>query len=98
MYTAKHAMLTREKYPDTDVYVFYIDVRTPGKSFDEFYRRAVEEYGVHYIKGMVGKVAPRADGTLLVQASDLLSNEQLKINADLVVLAAAIEPDKTRCV
>ncbi len=95
MYTAKHAMLTREKYPDTDVYVFYIDVRTPGKNFDEFYRRAVEEYGVHYIKGMVGKVAPRADGTLLVQASDLISNEQLKINADLVVLAAAIEPDKT---
>ena len=60
MYTAKHAMLTRDKYPDTDVYVFYIDVRTPGKNFDEFYRRAVEEYGVHYIKGMVGKVSPEA--------------------------------------
>ncbi len=95
MYTAKHAMLTREKYPDTDVYVFYIDVRTPGKSFDEFYRRAVEEYGVHYIKGMVGKVAPQADGSLDVQASDLIANEQLHIKADLVVLAAAIEPDKT---
>ena len=95
MYTAKHAMLTREKYPDTDVYVFYIDVRTPGKNFDEFYRRAVEEYGVHYIKGMVGKVAPRADGKLMVQASDLISNEQLHIEADLVVLAAAIEPDKS---
>ncbi len=95
MYTAKHAMLTREKYPDTDVYVFYIDVRTPGKNFDEFYRRAVEEYGVHYIKGMVGKVAPRADGKLMVQASDLIANEQLHIEADLVVLAAAIEPDKT---
>ncbi len=95
MYTAKHAMLTREKYPDTDVYVFYIDVRTLGKNFDEFYRRAAEEYGVHYIKGMVGKVAPRADGTLDVQASDLLMNEQLHINADLVVLAAAIEPDKS---
>ena len=95
MYTAKHAMLIREKYPDTDVYVFYIDVRTPGKNFDEFYRRAVEEYGVHYIKGMVGKVAPRADGKLMVQASDLLANEQLHIEADLVVLAAAIEPDKS---
>ena len=95
MYTAKHAMLTREKYPDTDVYVFYIDVRTPGKNFDEFYRRAVEEYNVHYIKGMVGKVAPRADGTLDVQASDLIANEQLHIKADLVVLAAAIEPDKS---
>ncbi len=94
MYTAKHAMLTRDKYPDTDVYVFYIDVRTPGKSFDEFYRRAVEEYGVHYIKGMVGKVSPEGD-KLMVRASDLLANKQLHIEADLVVLAAAIEPDKS---
>ncbi|MBQ6115736.1 MAG: CoB--CoM heterodisulfide reductase iron-sulfur subunit A family protein [Oscillospiraceae bacterium] len=94
MYTAKHAMLTREKYPDTDVYVFYIDVRTPGKNFDEFYRRAVEDYGVHYIKGMVGKVVPE-NGKLKVQASDLLANEQLHIDADMVVLAAAVEPDKS---
>ena len=94
MYTAKHAMLCREKYPDTDVYVFYIDVRTPGKNFDEFYRRAVEEYGVHYIKGMVGKVVPEG-GKLKVQASDLIGNQQLHIDADMVVLAAAIEPDKS---
>ena len=94
MYTAKHAMLTRDKYPDTDVYVFYIDVRTPGKNFDEFYRRAVEEYGVHYIKGMVGKVSPEGK-KLKVQASDLIAGKQLHIDADLVVLAAAIEPDKS---
>ena len=94
MYTAKHAMLTRDKYPDTDVYVFYIDVRTPGKNFDEFYRRAVEDYGVHYIKGMVGKVSPEGD-KLMVQGSDLIANKQIKIEADLVVLAAAIEPDKS---
>ena len=92
MYTAKHAMLCREKYPDTQVYVFYIDVRTPGKNFDEFYRRAVEEYGVHYVKGMVGKVVPQ-DGKLKVQASDLLGGRQLHIDADMVVLAAAIQPD-----
>ncbi len=94
MYTAKHAMLIRDKYPDTEVYVFYIDVRTPGKNFDEFYRRAVEEYGVHYIKGMVGKVSPE-NGKLKVQASDLIYGKQLHIDADLVVLAAAIEPDKS---
>lgn len=92
MYTAKHAMLIRDKYPDTDVTVFYIDVRTPGKNFDEFYRRAVEEYGVHYIKGMVGKVSPEG-GKLMVQGSDLIDGKQLHIEADLVVLAAAIEPD-----
>lgn len=94
MYTAKHAMLIREKYPDTEVFVFYIDVRTPGKLFDEFYRRAVEEYGIHYIKGMVGKVSPEGD-KLMVQASDLIENKQLHIAADMVVLAAAIEPDKS---
>ena len=92
MYTAKHAMLIRDKYPDTKVHVFYIDVRTPGKNFDEFYRRAVEQYGVNYIKGMVGKVAKEGD-KLMVRGSDLLSNEQVEIAADLVVLATAIEPD-----
>ncbi|MDO4739297.1 MAG: CoB--CoM heterodisulfide reductase iron-sulfur subunit A family protein [Eubacteriales bacterium] len=91
MYTAKHAMLTREKYPDTQVYVFYIDVRTPGKNFDEFYRRAVEQYNVHYVKGMVGKVTPE-NGVLRVQASDLLDGAQMHIDADMVVLATAIEP------
>ena len=92
MYTAKHAMLVREKYPVTNVHVFYIDVRTPGKNFDEFYRRAVEQYGVEYIKGMVGKVWKNGD-KLMVQGSDLLNGEQLLLETDMVVLATAIEPD-----
>ena len=95
MYTAKHAILTRDHYPDTNITVFYIDVRTPGKNFDEFYRRAVEQYGVHYIKGQVGKVTPLSDGTLDVQGSDLILNKQVHIKADMVVLAASIEADKT---
>lgn len=95
MYTAKHAMLTREKYPDTKVYVFYIDVRTPGKNFDEFYRKAVEQYDVQYIKGMVGKVYDDGEGHLMVRGSDLIANEQLTIKADMVVLAAATEPDES---
>ncbi|MDO5772743.1 CoB--CoM heterodisulfide reductase iron-sulfur subunit A family protein [uncultured Treponema sp.] len=95
MYTAKHAILTRDHYPDTNITVFYIDVRTPGKNFDEFYRRAVEQYGVHYIKGQVGKVTPLSDGTLDVQGSDLILNRQVHIKADMVVLAASIEADKS---
>ncbi len=95
MYTAKHAMLIRDKYPDINVHVFYIDVRTPGKNFDEFYRRAVETYDVNYIKGQVGKVVPQPNGKLLVQGVDLLQNEQVMIDADLVVLATAIEPEKS---
>ena len=95
MYTAKQAMLIKEKCPEAEVAVFYIDVRTAGKGFDEFYRRAVEQYGVRYIKGMVGKVRPLPDGSLEVQGADLIENRQLCIRADLVVLAAAIESDKS---
>jgi len=90
MVTAKHAILLRDKYPDIDVTVFYIDVRTPGKNFDEFYRRAVEQYDVQYIKGMVGKVADE-NGCLRVMASDLLEDKQIVIDADLLVLATAVE-------
>ena len=88
MYTAKHAMLLRDKYPDIEAYVFYIDVRTPGKNFDEFQRRAVEEYGVQYIKGMVGKVFPQGD-KLMVNGVDALTGQTVIIDADMVVLAAA---------
>ena len=72
----------------------YFDVRTPCTNYDEFYRRAVEQYGVHYIKGMVGKVE-QGQGCLKVQASDLLNNEQIHMDADMVVLASAIEPDES---
>ncbi len=95
MYTAKQTILTRDHWPDMECYVFYIDVRTPGKQFDEFYRRAVEQYGVHYIKGMVGKVTPNSDGTLDVQGSDLILNRQVHIQADMVVLAGSLEADKS---
>ena len=92
MYNAKHAMYIREKYPNVDVTVFYIDVRTPGKGFDEFYRRAVEEYGVHYVRGQVGKVVVDGDGKLTVFASDLNSGKHLMLFPDLVVLAGAVKP------
>ena len=88
MYTAKHAMLLKDHYPDMEAYVFYIDVRTPGKNFEEFQRRAVEEYGVHYIKGMVGKVFPNGEN-LQVNAIDAATGETVQIDADMVVLAAA---------
>lgn len=94
MYTAKHAMLIKDKYPDIEVNVFYIDVRTPGKNFDEFYRRAVEEYGVKYIKGQVGKVIDKKD-YLWVQAVDMLDNKRITLETDLVVLATAIEPESS---
>ena len=90
MYTAKHAMQVKEKYPEIEVNIFNIDIRTSGKNFDEFYRRAVEEYDVNYIKGMVGKVHEE-NGHLLVQATNM--HKHIFIKADLVVLATAVEAE-----
>jgi heterodisulfide reductase subunit A2 len=71
MYTAKHAILLREKVPGAKAIVFYIDVRTPGKDYEEFYNRAYEEYGATYIRGQVGKVYPDGD-RLIVRGRGLL--------------------------
>jgi heterodisulfide reductase subunit A len=90
MYTAKHAIAVKEKHPEIDVEVFYIDVRAPGKVFEEFYRRAVEVYGVRYIKGQVGKVINEGD-TLRIQAVDLLENGRYDTETDMIVLATAVE-------
>ncbi|RJX27546.1 MAG: CoB--CoM heterodisulfide reductase iron-sulfur subunit A family protein [Dethiobacter sp.] len=90
MYTAKHAILLKEKYPHSQTYIFYIDVRTGGKEFEEFHRRAVEEYGAVYFRGIVGKVFPEGD-KLLVQGVDSLSSRTIEIEADMVVLAAAMQ-------
>ncbi len=89
MYTAKHAILIKEKYPDTQAYVFYIDVRTGGKEFEEFHRRAVENYDATYLRGIVGKVFPDGD-KLLVHGVDSLSGRTVEIEADMVVLATAM--------
>lgn len=90
MYTAKQAILTRDHLPESNCYVFYMDIRAPGKNYDEFIRRAQEEYGVHYVRGRVGKVYPRG-GRMVVQGADTLLGVQVEVEADLVVLATGVE-------
>lgn len=93
MYIAKQAILTKDHIPDSRSYVFYMDIRSPGKNYDEFVRRAQEEYGVQYIRGRVGKIYPKGD-RLVVQGMDTLLGMQIEVEADLVVLATGIEASK----
>ncbi len=88
MFTAKQAILLKEKVPAARSYVFYIDVRTAGKGYEEFQRRAAEEYDVAYLRGQVGKIFPEG-GQLVVHGVDSLSGKVIGIKADMVVLAAA---------
>lgn len=89
MYTAKHAMMYRHRVPDGQATVFYIDVRTGGKSFDEFYMRTVEEDKVLYIRGKVSKIFKEGD-KLIVWGVDTLIGKKVEVEADMVVLAMAM--------
>lgn len=90
MYTAKHAHQVLEKIPGSKAYVFYMDVRTPGKAYEEFYLRTVHE-GAQYIRGRVSKIYPEGD-RLVVQGVDTLLGRPVEVVADLVVLATAMIP------
>ena len=90
MYTAKQAILTKDHIPDSQSYVFYMDIRAPGKLYDEFTRRAMEEYGARYVRGRVAMIYPKGD-KWVVRGADTLMGTQVEVEADLVVLAAGAE-------
>ncbi|MBM3322174.1 CoB--CoM heterodisulfide reductase iron-sulfur subunit A family protein [candidate division WOR-3 bacterium] len=88
MYTAKQAILYRHRVHDGEATVCYIDVRTPGKGFEEFYRRATDD-GIQYLRGKVSKIFRQGD-KVVVWASDTLAGRKVELEADLVVLATAV--------
>ncbi len=91
MYNAKHTMLYKHKVHEGEAHVFYMDIRSGGKNYDEFVRRAIEQDGAHYHRGRVSKIVEQ-DGRLVVRGVDTLAGEPVTIHADMVVLAAAMCP------
>jgi heterodisulfide reductase subunit A len=91
MYTAKQAILMKDHYPQTQSYIFYIDIRAAGKGYEEFVKRAQRDYGAVYIRGRVSKIYEKGD-KLIVRGADTLAGKQVEIEADLVVLATAVVP------
>jgi heterodisulfide reductase subunit A2 len=92
MYLTKHAMLYKHKVHDGQAYVFYMDVRTGGKGYEEFYTRAAEEDEVLYIRGKVSKIFEE-DGKVIVWGVDTLSGKKIEIEADMAVLGLATVPN-----
>ncbi|HEY54516.1 MAG TPA: CoB--CoM heterodisulfide reductase iron-sulfur subunit A family protein [Caldilineae bacterium] len=95
MYSLKFAHLIHERLPATEVYNFYIDIRTPGKGYEEFYHRLMDE-DVHFIRGKVAEItdiarSPEENGKLIVQAYDTLFGAQRRIPVDMVILSPAME-------
>lgn len=91
MITAKQAGLVRDILPDTKCFVFYMDYRASGKEYEEFVRSVIEEKHVRYVRGRPAKVQPE-NGRMVIKVEDTLMGVPVEIRADMVVLAAAMEP------
>jgi len=91
MYLAKMAMLYKHAVPDGQAYIFYIDIRSTGKGYEEFIQRAVEEDHVVYLRGRVSRLF-RENDKIKVYGVDTLSGRTIVIDADLVVLGMAMVP------
>lgn len=91
MYVAKHTMLYHHKVHGGRAVVFYMDIRAAGKGYEEFTRRAIEENDAEYLRGRVSKIYRNGE-TIKVLGVDTLSGQPVQIDADMVVLATAMQP------
>jgi len=91
-FAVKNAHILKDMYPDTDVTICYIDIRTPGLNFEEMYK-STQELGVRFIRGRPSEITRNPlNGELKVIVEDTLTMTPLQLNADMVVLSAAMVP------
>ena len=94
MNTIKDSLLIKEHWPETEVYVFYVDIRAYGKGFEDLYRRARKE-GVKFIRGLPAEIVEdKKTRDLLLIGENTLQKEIYKIKAGMVVLSIGLEPRK----
>lgn len=92
-YAVKQAVILRKTFPYMQTYIYYIDMRTSGRGFEEFYARAQEEFGVRFINGKAASIQAGATGIHL-RAEDAGLGELIEDEYDMVVLCAAMTPSR----
>ena len=95
MQSLKFAHLVKER-TGAEVYNCYIDIRTPAKGYEEFYKRLLEE-GTHFIRGKIAEITNAArtteeEGKVIVQVEDTLIGKQRRVPVDMVILSCGLEP------
>jgi len=95
MYAIKNAILLKEHLHEVDVTIFYMDIRTYGKGFEEFYRRAKEEFGIKFVRGRVSEIEEDPETkNLRVIVENTETGEILQEEFDMVVLSVGLVPPK----
>ena len=86
----KHTKYVLEQNPDAKIYIFYIDIRTPGK-YEDFVAKVQAEKNVRMIKGKVAKISEGENGNVLVEAEDTHNLTKVHLEVDMIVLATGME-------
>ena len=94
MNTIKDSLLIKEHWPDTEIYVFYVDIRAYGKGFEDLYKRARKE-GVVFIRGLPAEIREdKRTRNLWLIGENTLKSELYRTNADMVILSIGLEARK----
>ena len=94
MASIKQAILAKEHEPGVDVVILYMDIRAFGKGFQEFYERAVEEFGIRFIRGRTAKIIEDpSTKNLTIIYEDTIKGTIERIETDMIVLALGIVPN-----
>lgn len=91
----KQAIEMKEKFPQAEIYCFYMDLRLFGKKYEDFYINAQRDFGVHFIRGRVSEVGETIDKRIQVKAEDTLSGKPLKVQLDTLVLMSGMVCNKS---
>ena len=93
MYSTKNAKIVRNKIPDATINMCYIDLRAPGRRYEEYYRM-LRESNVKMIMGRPSEIMEDQNGKLYFEVFDKSTDKLLQIKPDLIVLATALEPSE----
>jgi len=87
----KQAAYVREQYPDAEISVFYIDVRSPGR-LEDFYVKMQQDEKIHFLRGKVAQITEEYNGDVTLEAEDTLTGTIQKVTASMAVLATGMVP------
>jgi heterodisulfide reductase subunit A len=90
----KQAIELKKLFPETEIYIFYMDLRMWGQGYEELYREAQEQYNIYFIRGRISEAAATFDGKVQIKSEDTLMGLPLKMTSDLLVLMTGMEPSK----
>jgi heterodisulfide reductase subunit A len=93
MYSIKQAQLLMGTLPMADVTIYYINIRSFGKGFEEFYQQA-KGMGVNFVKGKIGKITEKGNGNLILRYEDINEGIVKEAEHDMVILSVGVLPNQ----